>query len=59
MNHARRLIEHLTIATDIPKIRDCLFETLIKATKAAEEAVRSMEAERKYLNNNRIGSFKP
>jgi hypothetical protein len=59
VNHARGLIEHVTIATCVPKIRGCLAETLIKAMKATEEAVRSMEAEDTYLNGNPMGSFKP
>jgi len=59
VNIAEGLTKNVTIGTDVPKIRDDLIETLIKAMKAAEEAVRSMEAERTYLNNNRMGSFKP
>ena len=59
VNDARGLIEYVIIATHVPKIQDDLIDTLIKAMKAAEEAVRSMEAEHMYLNNNRMGSFKP
>lgn len=44
VNDARGLIEPVSIPTDVPKIRDDLVDTLIKAMKAAEEAVRSMEA---------------
>jgi GTP:adenosylcobinamide-phosphate guanylyltransferase len=44
LNDTRGLIEFASIVSDVPMIRDDLIDTLIKAMKAAEEAVRSMEA---------------
>jgi hypothetical protein len=48
VNDAEDLMEYVSIATDVPKILNDLIDTLIKAIRAAEEAVRSMGT-RKYV----------